>query len=150
MLLLYQHYGDNFKSCIPPTLPLQALLGKTVEVTDDDDVLRSTFGIEITTMQLSGKDLFSVWDFAGQVESFITHQFFISTQSTVFTVLVDLTNGINEQRDQLMCWLGFIKMRNLGQVSDFCSYLHLVYSPICCPICCGKFIFRVPMGQENI
>lgn len=96
---------------------LQALLGKTVEVTDDDNVERCTFGIEISTMQLSGKDLFSVWDFAGQVESFITHQFFISTQSTVFTVLVDLTKELEKQRDQLMCWLGFIKMRNLGQVS---------------------------------
>ena len=88
-------------------------------MTDDDNVDRCTFGIEITTMQLSGKDLFSVWDFAGQVESFITHQFFISTQSTVFTVLVDLTKQLEEQRAQLMCWLGFIKMRNLGQVCSF-------------------------------
>ena len=86
-------------------------------MTDDDNVERCTFGIEISTMQLSGKDLFSVWDFAGQVESFITHQFFISTQSTVFTVLVDLTKSIEKQREQLLCWLGFIKMRNLGQVS---------------------------------
>ena len=113
-------------------------------MTDDDDVLRSTFGIEITTMQLSGKDLFSVWDFAGQVESFITHQFFISTQSTVFTVLVDLTNGLDEQRDQLMCWLGFIKMRNLGQVSVFCcTYLYM----ICYPRYTGTSLFQVPIGQ---
>ena len=92
-------------------------------MTDDDNVDRCTFGIEITTMQLSGKDLFSVWDFAGQVESFITHQFFISTQSTVFTVLVDLTKQLEEQKSQLMCWLGFIKMRNLGQV---CSFINSV------------------------
>ena len=67
-------------------------------------------------MQLSGKDLFSVWDFAGQINSFITHQFFISTQSTVFTVLINLTDSLEDQRIQLMRWLGFIKMRNLGQV----------------------------------
>ena len=78
---------------------------------------RHTFGIEITSMQLSGRDIFSVWDFAGQVENFITHQFFISTQNTVFTVLVNLTDPLEEQRRQLMRWLGFIKMRNLGQVS---------------------------------
>lgn len=77
---------------------------------------RCTFGIEITSMQLSGKDIFSVWDFAGQVENFITHQFFISTQSTVFTVLINLTDSLEEQRKQLLRWLGFIKMRNLGQV----------------------------------
>lgn len=73
-------------------------------------------------MQLSGKDLFSVWDFAGQVESFITHQFFISTQSTVFTVLIDLTKSAEEQRAQLMFWLGFIKIRNLGQVRKLLLY----------------------------
>ncbi len=93
-------------------------------MTDDDNVDRCTFGIEITTMQLSGKDLFSVWDFAGQVESFITHQFFISTQSTVFTVLIDLTKQLEEQKCHLMCWLGFIKMRNLGQVCNYANLCH--------------------------
>lgn len=78
---------------------------------------RHTFGIEITSMQLNGKDLFSVWDFAGQTESFITHQFFISTQSTVFAVLINCNDSQEEQRKQLMLWLGFIKTRNLGQVS---------------------------------
>ena len=112
-ILVYSTYRVRRSSPVN----IQALLGRSVEVTGEDDVIRSTFGIEITTMQLSGKDLFSVWDFAGQVESFITHQFFISTQSTVFTVLVDLTTGLEEQRAQLMCWLGFVKMRNLGQVS---------------------------------
>lgn len=91
-------------------------MGKAVEETDEADVDRHTFGIEITSMQLSGRDIFSVWDFAGQVENFITHQFFISTQNTVFTVLVNLTDPLEEQRRQLMRWLGFIKMRNLGQV----------------------------------
>ena len=91
-------------------------MGKNIEETTEGDVNRSTFGIEITSMQLSGKDLFSVWDFAGQIDNFITHQFFISTQSTVFTVLINLTDDINEQRIQLMRWLGLIKMRNLGQV----------------------------------
>ena len=80
---------------------------------------RCTFGIEITSMQLSGRDIFSVWDFAGQIENFITHQFFISTQNTVFTVLINLTDSLEVQRKHLMCWLGFIKMRNLGQVNLF-------------------------------
>lgn len=87
-----------------------------MEETNEDSVDRSTVGIEITSMQLSGKDLFSVWDFAGQIDNFITHHFFISTQSTVFTVLINLTESPDEQKHQLMRWLGFIKMRNLGQV----------------------------------
>ena len=94
----------------------QSLLGRDVEETNEDNVGRSTVGIEITSMQLSGRDLFSVWDFAGQIDNFITHQFFISTQSTVFTVLINLTESLHQQKYQLLRWLGFIKMRNLGQV----------------------------------
>lgn len=96
---------------------LQALLRKPIEETDESNVERLTFGIEITSMQLSGRDLFSVWDFAGQIENFVTHQFFISTQSTVFAVLVNLTHSLKEQRKQLWRWLGFIKMKNLGQIT---------------------------------
>ena len=97
---------------------LQSLVGiaKDVEVTSEENVERHTYGIEITSMQLSGKDIFSVWDFAGQVENFVTHQFFISTESTVFTVVINLTKPLKEQRAQLLWWLGFIKTRNLGQV----------------------------------
>ena len=87
-----------------------------MEETPDHDFNRATSGIEISSMQLSGKDVFSVWDFAGQIDSFVTHQFFISTQSTVFTVLIDLSRPVEEQRAQLMRWLGFIKIKNLGQV----------------------------------
>ena len=67
-------------------------------------------------MQLSGRDLFSVWDFAGQIENFVTHQFFISTQSTVFTVVINIRDPLRKQREQLLRWLGLIKMKNLGQV----------------------------------
>ena len=95
---------------------LQSLVGEDVEVTSEENVERHTYGIEITSMQLSGKDIFSVWDFAGQVESFVTHHFFISTESTVFTVVINLTKPLKEQRAQLLWWLGFIKTRNLGQV----------------------------------
>lgn len=99
----------------------QAVLGRDVDITTEDDVERHTFGINISSMYLSGKDYFSVWDFAGQVDSFITHQFFISTESTVFTVLVNLTKPIIEQKAELQWWLGFIKTRNLGQVPFFPS-----------------------------
>ena len=102
--------------------PFRSLLGpKDVEETPDDDVTRHTFGIDISPMQLSGKDLFSVWDFAGQVESFITHQFFLSTESTIFTVVVDMTKPLKDQRAELLWWLGFIKTRNLGQVPFYPS-----------------------------
>ena len=106
---------------------MQTLLRREVEITDGNNVERHTFGIEITSVNLSGKDLFNVWDFAGQIENFITHQFFISTQSTVFTILINLTDSLNDQRKQLIRWLGFIKMKNLGQVSALHAYIHMMH-----------------------
>lgn len=41
--------------------------GTSVPTTLDDDSERHTFGIDIRMMHLSGKDIFNVWDFAGQV-----------------------------------------------------------------------------------
>ena len=116
------------------TCYIKVLLGRNVAVTSEDSVSRCTVGIEITSMQLSGRDLFSVWDFAGQIESFITHQLFISTQSTVFTVLINLTDSLEMQKDQLMRWLGFIKMRNLGQVRQYCYCTTLIHN-YCTYIC---------------
>ena len=75
----------------------------------------NTFGIDVSQVNLSGSN-FSVWDFAGQVESFITHQFFISTESTIFTVIVNLVQPFEDQQEELRWWLSFIKARNLGQV----------------------------------
>lgn len=105
-------------------------MGRNVEVTSEDSVTRCTVGIEITSMQLSGRDLFSVWDFAGQIENFITHQLFISTQSTVFTVLINLRDSVDTHKYQLMRWLGFIKMRNLGQVGSHSSSFIITIYPL--------------------
>ena len=50
---------------------VQQMLGVTVPVTSEEDTMRHTFGIDIRMMHLSAKDIFSVWDFAGQVLYFI-------------------------------------------------------------------------------
>lgn len=110
------HAYRYIHACAHTSSVLQKLLGKDVQETDGANVNRCTFGIEVSSLQLTGRDLFSVWDFAGQIESFITHHFFISTQSTVIAVLVDMTSSLDDQKAQLLRWLGFIKVRNLGHV----------------------------------
>ena len=42
-------------------------------ITPDSEAKRHTFGIDICMMHLSGKDIFSVWDFAGQVNTLYAH-----------------------------------------------------------------------------
>lgn len=47
---------------------MQQIFGTGTSVpTTLDDSERHTFGIDIRMMHLSGKDIFNVWDFAGQV-----------------------------------------------------------------------------------
>ena len=46
---------------------VQQILGITVPETADENTERHTFGIDIRMIHLSAKDIFSVWDFAGQV-----------------------------------------------------------------------------------
>ncbi|KAL5476240.1 hypothetical protein EMCRGX_G026162 [Ephydatia muelleri] len=94
---------------------LKASLSKKEVAPTNEGESPNTFGIDVSQVNLSGS-YFSVWDFAGQVDSFITHQFFISTESTIFTVIVNLTTPFEEQQEELRWWLSFIKARNLGQV----------------------------------
>lgn len=94
---------------------LKASLSKK-EAAPSEGESPNTFGIDVSQVNVLGTN-FSVWDFAGQVDSFITHQFFISTESTIFTVIVNLTTPFEEQKEELRWWLSFIKTRNLGQVS---------------------------------
>ena len=56
-------------TCVALTLQQIFGLGSNVEITQEGDTERHTFGIDIRMMHLSGKDIFSVWDFAGQVDT---------------------------------------------------------------------------------
>ena len=80
----------------------------------DDDVTRKSKGIDVHTLDLGNKVYYQMWDFAGQIESFITHHFFISTDNTVIVMMVNLNTDEEETRRQMMSWLRFVKIRNIG------------------------------------
>ena len=80
----------------------------------DDDPTRQSKGIEVQQLNLQNKVSYQLWDFAGQIESFITHHFFISTNNTLIVMVVNLKTDIEETRRQMMRWLSFVKLRNSG------------------------------------
>ena len=47
------------------------MLGMAVPVTPDEDSSQQTYGIDIRMMHLSAKDFFNVWDFAGEVYTYV-------------------------------------------------------------------------------
>ena len=79
----------------------------------DDDPTRHSKGIEVQQLDLQNK-VYQLWDFAGQIESFITHHFFISTDNTLIVMVVNLKTDIEETRRQMVRWLSFVKLRNTG------------------------------------
>lgn len=42
--------------------------------------IKSTIGIEYSTLNISDGSQVSVWDFAGQLEYTVTHQYFLSSK----------------------------------------------------------------------
>lgn len=83
-------------------------------VDHDDDPARKSKGIEVQQLDLPNKVSYQLWDFAGQIESFITHHFFLSTDNTLIVMVVNLKTDIEETRRQMLSWLSFVKLRNTG------------------------------------
>ena len=128
---------------------LKASLSKKEAAPTIEGESPNTFGIDVSQVNLSGSN-FSVWDFAGQVDSFITHQFFISTESTIFNVIVNLTDRFEEQCEELRWWLSFIKARNLGQVPYLASSADSGnYVPMCTSVPEPQQPPRRPLSSES-
>ena len=83
-------------------------------VDHDDDPTRKSKGIEVQQLDLPNKVSYQLWDFAGQIESFITHHFFLSTDNTLIVMVVNLKTDVEETKQQMLKWLSFVKLRNTG------------------------------------
>jgi len=104
------------KTALQETLLRWAIITFLRPVVDDheNDPTRKSKGIDVHTLDLGNKVFYQLWDFAGQIESFITHHFFISTDNTVIVMMVNLNTDAEEIRQQMMSWLRFVKVRNIG------------------------------------
>ena len=58
----------------------------------------------------------SCWDFAGQTDDYVTHDFFLTSSNTIFLVLVKMNDPTQKQKQQLLQWLRFIKTCHHGPV----------------------------------
>ena len=104
------------KTALREVLKRSAILSFFSPETDDhdSDPTRTSKGIEVQQLDLPNRVSYQLWDFAGQIESFITHHFFISTDNTLIVMVVNLKTEIEETRRQMMRWLSFVKLRNTG------------------------------------
>ena len=98
------------KSCLRRSLK-RGMLGAAFE--SDREESQPSAGIIIESTAI-GPNTYTIWDFAGQLENYITHQLFLTTDSTIYLAVVNLMNPLEETRKEIMRWLKLIKVRNIG------------------------------------
>jgi GTPase SAR1 family protein len=103
------------KSCLRMSLRrgvLQAALLPDLPSANEEHVEHSA-GIVINDVQIDSNN-FVIWDFAGQLDNYVTHQLFMTTESTMYVAVVNICHDPDQLRLQLMKWLKLIKVRNIG------------------------------------
>ena len=74
-----------------------------------------TVGVNVAVSRIEGAE-FSVWDFAGQVQFYATHELFLVDNSTsVFVVLCKLPDSESKRVADLEYWLRFISTNAGGK-----------------------------------
>eukprot|EP00301_Raphidiophrys_heterophryoidea_P008854 c13196_g1_i1.p1 GENE.c13196_g1_i1~~c13196_g1_i1.p1 ORF type:complete len:793 (+),score=244.08 c13196_g1_i1:900-3278(+) len=62
-------------------------------------------------MDVAGVGRFSVWDYAGQPEYYVTHELFLVDEEALFVVVCSLADASESRKQHVMYWLRFIKTR---------------------------------------
>ena len=109
----------SLRESLERNLLQQLLLLGDIAVEGEAKKKNHTYGINITDFDISGNETFHVWDLSGDIESFITHHFFLTTNCSIYVVVIDLSKPISETRHALSQWLGCIKMHNLGKAQVY-------------------------------
>jgi len=73
------------------------------------DAIVSTVGVHIQKGNFSSADHISIWDFAGQLEYSVTHQFLLSESMALYIICFDLSKPLNKQKNQIEYWLNFLQ-----------------------------------------
>ena len=101
---------------------LQLMLGRSLESNESsENGKKHTYGIDVSHIQLNSKEGFNLWDFSGDLASYITHGYFMTTERTIYSIVLDLTQPISELKTELDKWLMLIKAHNLGAKQVYCS-----------------------------
>jgi hypothetical protein len=70
-----------------------------------------------TTSATAGQ--YQIWDFAGQLEFFPAHQFFLSAANTVYVLVADASKGYHHCRVRLQHWLSFVRSALSGSAAAY-------------------------------
>ncbi len=74
-------------------------------------ILRRTHGMSVQQLNIPSAGDFSVWDFSGMKEYYITHEHFLGTKNAIVLVAFSLREPLEKQVAQVRFWLAMIKSK---------------------------------------
>lgn len=94
---------------------LQLMLGIGLDSTESSETSKKyTYGVDVSVLQVTSREGFSLYDFCGDIDNYVTHCHFMTSEHTGYVIVLDLTTPTDTLQHQLDDWLTLIKNHNLG------------------------------------
>ena len=74
-------------------------------------ILKRTHGMTVQHTSIPNAGKFSIWDFSGMKEFYVSHENFIGGANSIFILVLSLRDPINKQLAQMRFWLAMIKAK---------------------------------------
>ncbi len=74
-------------------------------------ILKRTYGMTVQQVTIPNAGNFSVWDFSGMREYYVTHEQFLKMRNSIALVVFSLRDSLEKQLTQVRFWLAMIKSR---------------------------------------
>ena len=75
-------------------------------------ILKRTHGMAVQHAVIPNAGSFSVWDFSGMKEFYVSHEIFLGGTNSIFILVLSLRDPINKQLAQMRFWLAMIKAKS--------------------------------------
>jgi hypothetical protein len=74
-------------------------------------ILKRTYGMTVQQVTVPSAGNFSIWDFSGMREYYVTHEQFLKMRNSIALVVFSLRDSLEKQLAQVRFWLAMIKSR---------------------------------------
>ena len=74
-------------------------------------ILKRTHGMIVQQANIPNTGNFSIWDFSGMKEFYVSHENFVSDSNSVFLLVLSLRDPVIKQLAQMRFWLAMIKAK---------------------------------------
>lgn len=74
-------------------------------------ILKRTHGMTVQHATIPNAGNFSIWDFSGMKEFYVSHEYFLGSTNSIFILVLSLREPVSKQLAQMQFWLAMIKAK---------------------------------------